>query len=191
MDCADSLREICVDDRITESVAIGLRRQAELLKRWKEEVGLGAPESSRVKSLQKVTEFADKLKNAIEALDFHDRMALDNEFFNLNDLLSGRALAHELDLGSIVVPQITIAASRAIERIQNNEKSGRDRRVADLIRCIASELKPAGIVPAHHGFFREICEAVFEAAGLPYPDKAHRYFMEHIRPECKAKGYCL
>ncbi|MDD2610525.1 MAG: hypothetical protein PHX60_12720 [Giesbergeria sp.] len=195
MDCADSLRKICADSRITESVANGLIRQAEFLKRWKEEIRPATPtETARVRSLQKISELADKLKNAIDGLEFEDRLALDSEFFSYDDMLDTGTPARELDLGGYVVPRITIAASRAIERIPSSGKAGAAKlihRQADFIRCIASEVMPAGIVPTHTGVFRKICEAVFKAAGVPYSDKAHRYFMEHVRPSFRDAGYSL
>ena len=192
---ANSLEKICADERISESVAEGLARQAAYLKRWKDEVRPATPtETGRARSLQKISELADKLKNAIEALEFEDRLALDSEFFSQNDLLTDTTPSRELDLGGFLVPRITMAASRAIERIPGKGEAGAQalsHRQADFIRCVASELKPAGIVPAHTGFFREICEAVFEAAGVTYPERAHRYFMEHIRPALKESGYSL
>ena len=192
---ANSLEKICSDARISESVAEGLIWQAAYLKRWKDEVRPAAPtKTGRARSLQKISELADKLKNAIEALEFEDRLALESEFFNQIDPLTDTTPAHEIDLGGFVVPKITMAASRAIERIPGRGEAGAQalsHRQADFIRCIASELKSAGIVPAHTGFFREICEAVFEAAGVTYPERAHRYFMEHIRPALKEFGYCL
>lgn len=195
MTLANSLEKICADSRITESVAIRLRMQSEHLKCWRDEIRpTTLTEKDRVKSLKKICELAEKLKITIEALEFQDRMALDSEFFSPSDLLDENIPTRELDLGGFVVPKIGIAAFRAIERIQDSEKAGRkeiSHRLADFIRCIASELKPAGIVPAHSGFFREICMAVFEDADVTYSDKAHRYFMAHVRPELKAAGYCL
>lgn len=196
MTLANSLERICADSgRISESVAIGLKRQAEHLKCWRDEIRPATlTEKGRVNSLRKISELADKLKIAINSLEFQDRVALDSEFFNPSYLLNETIPAHELDLGGFVVPQLKTAACRAIDRIPDSEKAGAQKtidRQADFIRCIASTLKPAGIVPAHTGFFREVCEAVFEAAGVPYSDKAHRYFMKDVRPSLREAGYCL
>lgn len=194
------IRTLCEIHRLPDEVASALEWQAGLLITFKKEI---LPESQtptqRAKAFQQIILLAAQLQGAIENLHFEDRFNLDNEFFGSNEPSFLSALdfvgdARAFDLANITVPAIQDAAKKVQARLGAFGKAGAPeltKRQADFIRCIAQELNHANIKPAMSGPFEELCAAVFEEAGLALPERALRYFMKNIRPELKAKGYCL
>lgn len=194
------LHGLCEKYAIDSYIEKRLNHQVEYLVIFKKDILPNTKtETQREKALREIETYAGKLKDAIKALSFEDRMSLDDEFFDVNTpgffkLFDTLEEAQAFDLAGSLLPRLERAAITIKERIDNVGKSGAPKithRQADFIRCIAQVLKPANIEPSHSGKFLEICEAIFEAAGLTFPDRALRYFMKDIRPKLKAEGYYL
>lgn len=199
---ASALDEICADtEAIPPDVALELRQQVVNLRMWRDELMTTKPtRTQRVNALNAIAKLAEQMEQAVNDLGLEDQVALDAEFFEVpGDGVWFRALVEvlpvrALDLGGFVIPHVAQAARAAADRIPGASGPGREKmtdRQADLIRCIASAVKPAGMVPAHTGIFREVCEAVFAEAGMTFPERALRHFMQHLRPRYQAGGWCL
>lgn len=196
----DSLRGLCEKYGISPAIEAQLNKQIEYLRLFKNEIQPNTiTETQQAKALEEIQTYANKLKGAIEALQWEDRMALDNEFFGVNQPGFSEIFylvndSQAFDLAGQMLPRLERAAKTTRERIANVGKSGRPTitaRQADFIRCIAQNLKQADIKPSHTGKFLEICTAILEEVGLALPDRAIRYFMKEMRPSLKASGYCL
>lgn len=195
-----ALRKLCEIHRISPDVVSALEWQAGHLRTFKDEI-LPPPQTPtrRAKALERVATLAAELRGAIEELPFDERLALDNEFFGVDepgfpDAFELVGDARAFDLGGDTVPGIERAAQAVLARLTGVHAAGAPKvteRYADFIRCIAQELKPANIAPAATGKFEELCGAVFEEAGLTLSERAMRYFLKNMRPALKASGRCL
>lgn len=156
-------------------------------------------ETQRAKALQRIEALSAKLRSAIEGLSFEDRSALDCEYFGVNEpgfeeVHSRVGNSRSFDLVDHLLPDFEALVRTVRDRIKGIGESGQPpmtERQADFIRCIAQVVKRANIAPSYSGRFLEICTAVFNDAGLSFPDRAIRHFMKTLRPNLKASGYCL
>lgn len=204
---AKRLRELCAEYSLPAAVEAGLFDQVRYLALWKDQIlPATLTPKQQAEALTRVKNLALALETEIKGLPFDLKGQLDSEYFG-HFGSAELAKRHEhclelgydatkLDLGHSVAPDIAAAAQRALEALSLDKErhSGRQpitHRQAEFIRCIAQCVMPAGIAPNTGAKFRSLCEAVFAAAGLTFPDKALRYFVKSIRPQLRAAGYCL
>jgi hypothetical protein len=162
----------------------------------------------RARALAKVSVLAMQLAVFIDSLPGDVKFELNSQYFSGS---LGRAdrearikYATQTDLdpallaveGS-VLPNIAKAADRVAATpgfsAPPNEQ-GRPPIVdqqAHFIGRIAQCVMPAGITPSNGGRFRALCEAVFEAGSVTFPERALRHFVSDIRPDMKEDGLCL
>lgn len=195
---APELERLCAAHDVSADVAFELLWQIELL--LIEKLNIASDRKTvtvRAKQLEAIVKYANQLQEAVEALDFIDRSALDSECFGVNK--PGFERMHELangpeafDLGGFAIPAIRQAATAVQGRLNGVGKAGAPSNtaaIADYIRCVAQALEPTGIEPTHEGPFQQICEAVFNAAGVAFPVRAMRYFKKHIWPSAKGQRW--
>lgn len=168
-----------------------LLEQVGLLRTIKEKISpldAGRTPTARAKALKDVEDKAAALRSSIEALEFHERMRLDDEFFGEEALLDERYSANALDLAGSIVPRIEGAALSMRSRYEGNAgKAGRPNlsaRQIESIECIAVVLAQVGIWPARTGKFLDLCEGVHQAAGVTWPARAFSAFLKDFRAEC-------
>lgn len=196
----NELHKLCESYRISAGVESALKRHVEELRLFKKEI---LPKSQTAtqsaKALLQIETLAAKLRKAVVGLTFLDRMALDDEYFGVDDPGFDQAFERTgdhcaFDLAGKLIPGIEDAARNVRERIKDAGKAGAPKvteRQADFIRCIAQTLKRASIAPSLSGPFEEFCCTVFEDAGVTLPERAMKHFMQKIRPSLQAAGYCL
>jgi len=197
----DKIHALCQKCKISKDVEADLEIQVSYLRMFKTKIlPASQTESQRAKAFQQIELLAAKLKQAIEGLTFGDRAALDDQFFFVGDI---RVLDSTLelvedpsvfDLAGSLIPRIEGAAKDVRGRLQGVGQPSRPKvtgRQAEYVMCIAKVLKRANITPAYSGPFFELCTAAFEDAGLTLPDRAIRHFMQKMRPNLKADGFCL
>ena len=196
----EDLDSVCRRCAIPQDVRAKLDEVVGYLKTFKSELlPTSKTATQRAAAFKLVEKRAVELSDAITALEFLDRSALDNEYFVVDepDFEAAHSLAsssHVFDIAGLHLPALAKAAKAVRGRIDGAGKSGAPKsaeRHADFIRCIAQALRPTGIPLTYSGDFSEICGAVYLAAGVVPPDRAVRFFLKHIRPELKAAGYCL
>lgn len=177
----EQLRRLCAEMSIGGEVEAALIRQAGFISTWKSQIKpADITPSQRVKKLQRIHSLAMDMQREVEALSLSDRWDLD-------------ASLSILDLGGDLLPSIQRSVEELGQRAQTENRRGAPNvthRQADFIRCIAQALKSTDIAPANSGRFADLCEAVFLAGGLTFPERALRYFMKDIRPQLKADGFC-
>ena len=193
------LYKLCKQHAISSDIEDDLKDQVRYLVCFKKEILPGTQtETKRAMALKKIEQDARKLISAINALSFEDHMALDNEFFSVDepdfeDLFYIANDSQNFDVAARVLPRLERAAKASSERLASVGKSGAPnitKRQADFIRCIAQVLSKAEIAPKGSGKFLEFCTAIFKDAGLTLPNRAIRYFIKEVRPNLKASG-CL
>ncbi len=194
------LSDLCKKYDVPSTVENALNYQVENLATFKNVILPNTKtQTQRAHNFLKIESYIDKLKAEIEALTWEDRNSLDDEFFGVSkpgffESLDPVNDCQEFDIAGSVLPRLKRASMASRDRLQNVSKSGRADmtvRQADFIRCIAQALMRANIAPSYSGKFYEICNAIYEAAGLTLPDRAIRYFMTKLRPKLKSSGYCL
>lgn len=208
-DSASALRALCAEYKLSTQVCKRLEDLVRDLADWKQALqDMTMTAKTRATALQSVGAAALELQRSIESLPFDLRMKLDNCYFGLDSqegeaaivelLEAGLIESKGLDLGAGLVPSIIDAVECAMQASglagAAAQRPGRQSTVemqADFIRCIATHVKPAGMVPSNAGRFRRLCEALFHAAGLTLSDRALRHFMTERRPTLKAGGFCL
>ena len=200
IDGAKALDELCAKCGISDYVKLDLEAQVEYLRTFKKVILPSTQTATqRAKTFTQIEALSAKLRTAIEGLSFEDRSALDCEYFGIDEL--GFEDVYEVvgnprafDVAGHLIPAIEAAVRSVRDRLQGVGKPGQPpltERQADFIRCIAQTLKRADIAPSYSGTFKAFCTAMFADAGLTVPDRAIRHFMEKLRPDLKAAGYCL
>jgi hypothetical protein len=140
-------------------------------------------DSARKKELELVKKHAAALRAAIVALPWTQRNNLDLRYFAALDVDPEDPL-FKLDLGGYVVPVIEAAADAEIEQLKKAGQAGAPNATVyqvEFLQFIAQIVQPTGLQPASSGPFRDVCAAVFQAAGLVLSDRAVRQFMTQVK----------
>jgi hypothetical protein len=204
----DTLLALCDEYALSQEVRDGLYRQADYLETWQK---LILPASLTPKqtasALAKVSNLAMQLAIFIDSLPGDIKFDLSSDYFS--DPMGREELQVRLkystltDMGALlavegsVLPNIAKSAERvAAERRLRASVNERGRppivdQQSHFIGRIAECVRSAGIIPSNGGRFRKLCEAVFEAGSVTFPERALRNFMRNMRPEMKEDGRCL
>lgn len=180
-----ALRQACAEYQLAPEVEAGLLEQVRNLERFKGEK-LVLTKAEQVASLVEVANKAHALRRAIEDLPYDLRASLDYAFFREGgpgflQFADTQFDVAAFDVGGFIVPRIEAVARHACEQ-SAKLKGGRPQtvpRLAEHILCISRVLSPAGIECAGDGAFRDLCEAVFEAAGVSFSERAFAHFLRH------------
>lgn len=192
------LFQVCRELRLPDFVADGMVAAAFAIQQ--QESGkndLCKSRPLRRHELEKVARLARELSAAIHGLDALDRRDIDREFstrpLRINQAITDpmENISKELGvnnvwrIGDVLLTVAGIAKDHA-ERIPGGSKGGRTPVVAwhsYAITNIARLAYPYGIVPGRGGPFHELCEAVFQAAGVKTdPENAIRHFTKVMYP---------
>lgn len=207
-DAEESLIELCAEYGLPDEVGNGLQHQAHQVHVWLKEI---LPNDwtlrQRADALAKVSALAMELAIFVDSLPGDIRFLLNQEYFGRPSgeaelqarlQLSARLMdPAPLAVEGSVLPDIAEAANRVAARsvlLPTSSGPGRPRIVdqqAHFIARIAECVMQAGIAPSNGGRFRALCEAVFEAASVTFPERALRHFLREIRPDMKDDGRCL
>jgi hypothetical protein len=194
----DALDAICSRYKFTQEVRLDLDDVVGFLKiRTKEIWPEAQTPTQRASALAQVAKVSSQLHELIAALEFHDRLALDDEFFK-HDVKEAISLTEIIDSSKFDVGLLIAKLPDAADVVRNGiagvNKPGRSSTVAQdaqYVGSIAQRLKPTGIALTASGKFLEVVEAVYEAAELKVSARVMTYFFQHVRPDLKAAGHCL